>query len=109
MKTEKKVEALKRENARLKEKIEELKEEKVQAEKVIEGLHEQISRYMKADASERVRELEEGLRESKARYDAGYQEAIESQKKMHDLMLEMQAVRERYEKMMKDKIKNVKG
>ena len=50
MKTEKKVEALKRENARLKEKIEELKEEKVQAEKVIEGLHEQISRYMKADA-----------------------------------------------------------
>ena len=33
MKTEKKVEALKRENARLKEKIEELKEEKVQAAK----------------------------------------------------------------------------
>ena len=59
MKTEKKVEALKRENARLKEKIEELKEEKVQAEKVIEGLHEQISRYMKADSSERIQELEE--------------------------------------------------
>lgn len=89
MKAEKKVEALKHENARLKEQIEELKEEKAQAEKVIEGLHEQISRYMKADASERIRELEEGLRESKARYDAGYQEAMESQKKMRELMQEM--------------------
>ena len=109
MKTEKKVEALKRENARLKEKIEELKQEKVQAEKVIEGLHEQISRYMKADANERIQELEEGLRESKYRYEADYKEALETQEKFRGLMQEMQQVRVRYEGLMKERIKNVKG
>ena len=109
MKKERKVEALKREDERLKEQVEALRAEKAQAEKIIEGLHEQISRYMKADSNERIRELEDGLRKSKADYDTAYKEALESQKKMHELMLEMQATRDRYEKMMKEKVKNVKG
>lgn len=64
---------------------------------------------MKADASERIQELEEGLRESKSRYEAAYKEALETQEKFRGLMQEMQQVRVRYEGLMKERIKNVKG
>ena len=108
MKAERKVEALKREVVRLKEQIEELKDEKQQAEKIIEGLHEQISRYMKADANERIRELEEGLEESKNRYQKAYEEAVMTQKKYVELMRDMAETRTKYENLMKEKIKNIK-
>lgn len=109
MKKERKVEALKREVERLNGQVESLKEEKAQAEKIIEGLHEQISRYMKADSEARIQELEEGLRDSKEKYEVAYREAVDSQNKCRELMMEMKAARDKYENMMKEKIKNVKG
>ena len=113
MKKERKVEALKREIERLKVKNAELESElqnqKEQSQKIIEGLHEQINRYMKADSDKRIRELEDGLRESKERYDAGYKEAMETKRKMDELMKEMLESRQKYEGIMREKIKNVKG
>lgn len=113
MKKDRKVDALKREIERLKVRNSELESElqnqKEQAQKIIEGLHDQINRYMKADSNERIRELEEGLRESKERYDAGYKEAMDSKQKMDELMKDMRIARQKYEELMREKIKNVKG
>lgn len=113
MKKDRKVEVLRREVERLKmrnaELESELQNQREQSEKIIEGLHEQISRYMKADSSERIRELEEALRESKERYDTAYREAVVTKQKMEELMREMTASREKYENLMREKIKKVKG
>ena len=113
MKKDRKVDALKREIERLKvrnfELESELQNQKEQAQKIIEGLHDQINRYMKADSNERIRELEEGLRESKERFDTGYKEAMASKQKMDELMKDMRIARQKYEELMREKIKNVKG
>lgn len=113
MKKDRKVNTLKREIERLKIRNAELESElvnqKEQSQKIINGLHEQINRYMKADSNERIRALEDGLRESKERYDAAYKEAMLSKQKVDELMKDMLMARQKYEGLMKEKIKNVKG
>lgn len=113
MKKERKIEALKREIERLKVKNAQLESElidqKEQSQKIIEELHEQINRYMKADSNVRIQELEDGLRESKLRYDAGYKEAMDAKQKMNNLMNDMLMSRQKYEALMREKIKNIKG